>query len=396
MLGLAEAAAGSISGFFKQRRDLAMVIEAADNDMPAVLKTIEGVDEQVGFAWTWVFSNPFESDPAAYADKIIAEIATAHAGVDAGLRKKGEPGWPPLPASLRDPARPPAARLRSAAAVLRGLAPRVPGSVTVFGLLPSGIGNAPAYAALAAAVIAHEFPLPWCAGIRFLLRDERPAGAMAALQGPRLCRTSMDFSPPALTAALRAESQNPALPADRRANATLIAAGIDQAHGRTDAAAAGLRTVLTHAGATGNAVLAAVAATGLAACLEQLGDVAGAERILTAALEPCLQTTPPPFMVMLNIFQPLVMIAARQGRWLEAEAHLTAIAWLAEILIMPDTHIEALDRRGMAQIRQGRIAQAETSWRHAIRLAEKSETPHAAEPIRARLDDLLRKNERAA
>jgi hypothetical protein len=396
MLALAEAAAASIRGFLKQRRDLAMIIEAADNDMPAVLKTIEGVDGEVGFAWSWIFSNPFEADQAAYADNVIADITTSHAAIDAGLRAKGEAGWPPLPPSLRDPARSPAARLRSAAAVLRGLAPARPGSVTVFALLPSSIGNGGAYHDLAAAVIAHEFPLPWCAGIRFMLRDGRPARPLALLQGPRICRTSMDFSPPALTAALRAESQNPALPADRRANATLIAAGIDQAHGRTDAAASAFRAVLNHAGATGNAVLAAVAATGLAACMEQLGDVAAAERILQAALEPCLQTSPPPFMVMLNIFQPLVMIAARQGRWLEAEAHLTAIAWLAEILIMPDTHIEALDRRGMAQIRQGRIAQAEISWRHAIRLAETSENPEAAAPIRARLNELLRNNERAA
>lgn len=396
MLGLADSAAAGLRDFLKQRGDLTMVIAAADDDMPAVLKTVESVDQEVGFAWCWVFSNPFEGGPAAYADKIIGEITTSHAAVDAGLRAKGEAGWPKLPASLYDSARPPATRLRGAAAALRALAPARPGSVTVFALLPSRIVDGAAYQNLAAAVIAHQFPLPWCAGIRFLLRDDRAAPVLTGLDGARLRRASMDFSPAALTAALRAESENPALPPDRRASATLIAAGIDQAHGRADQAEAGFRAVLAHAGATKNPVLAAAAATGLAACMEQVGDVIAAERILQAAIEPCLQSTPPPFSIMLNIYQALVMITARQKRWLETEAHLTAVAWLAEILIMPDTLIEALDRRGMAQIRQGRLAQAETSWRRAIALAEKSETPDAAAPIRARLKELRRQQERAA
>ena len=377
-----------------QRDDLVMVIAAADTDMAAVAKLVDGVDQELGYVWCWTYAMPFEADATAYADRVAAEIATVHAVVDAKLRAGGGIGWPTLPASLHDRSRPAAQRLRSAVAILRALAPKQPGSVTIFGLLPSRIDDGAGWGALCAAIVDHDFPLPWCAGVRFLLRDDRSKPALAMITGPRIRRMPIDFGPTALSAALKAERDDPSVPDGRRAQAALIAAGTDQAHGRLDDATQGYRAVLDHAGPAGNAILAATAACGLAACREQGGDVDGAELLLLAAVEACLQTQPTPFSVLLNVFQSLVMLVARQKRWLEAEAHLTAVAWLTDILVMPHSRAEALDRRGMAQLNQGRVGPAEASWRLAATAAKEAEEPDMRRVIHGRLADLLRRSGR--
>ena len=396
MLALAERAAGLVRAFLNQRDDLVLVIVAADTDMPAVGKTVDGVDQELGHAWSWVFADDFDCGADVYAGRIVDQIATMHAAVDAKLRAGGDAGWPALPPSLFDHGRAPAERLRVAAGVLRALAPKQPNTVTVFGLLPGHVADPGAWAGLCSAVTAHEFPLPWCARIRFLVRDDRARPALTSLAGPRIRRETIDFGEQAVATALHAEANDASLPPERRAHATLIAAGMDQAHGRWPEAEHGYTAVLAHAGPAGNASLAATAAGGIAACRDRRGDVEGAERILLAAVAACVASTPAPFGVMLNLFQSLVMLVARQQRWMEAEAHLTAVAWLSDVMVMPHSQVEALDRRGMAQLRQGRTAPAERSWRLAIAEADRAGEHDAGQGVRHRLAALLRRQERDA
>ena len=280
--------------------------------------------------------------------------------------------------------------------MLRGLAPKRPNTVTVFGLLPGSVADPGGWGALCSAVIAHDFPLPWCARIRFVLRDDRMLPALTSVTGPRIRRGTIDFGERAVAEALHEEANDPSLPPERRAHAALVTAGMDQAHGRWPEAERGYGAVLAHAGPAGNAPLAATAAGGIAACHERRGDVEGAERILLAAVDACLAVKPTPFGVMLNLFQSLVMLVAKQHRWMEAEAHLTAVAWLSDIMVMPQSQVEALDRRGTAQVRQGRTGPAERSWRLAIAEADRAGDHDAAQEVRHRLAALLRRQERDA
>ncbi|MBV8522275.1 MAG: hypothetical protein JOY71_09135, partial [Acetobacteraceae bacterium] len=341
-------------------------------------KMIGSLDDQLGYVWCWVFPNAY-SGPEAYANAIIGDIETKHSAVSATLEKEGKEPWPPLPSTLRDRSREPADRLRSAVVYVRSLVPAVPGGVTVFGLMPLEISDTGGYGKLAAELVQHQMPFPWCARVRFLLRDDPIRPVLANLAGaPRARALRTDFSPPALSAALALEAGDESLPAERRANAAMVAAGIDQAHGRVNEALARYEAMLDHYGRVGNSAMAALAANGIAGCKEKQGDIAGAERIWLAGLDTALQATPPALPVALNVLLGLVMLTARQGRWAETEAYLTGVADVAHVLFMPSVQAEALERRGIAQLRQGKTPEAERSWRDAIAIADKAgETDHA-------------------
>jgi hypothetical protein len=394
MFSLAEHAVAGFRDFLNQRDDLILVLQSADGDLPAALKILEALDADLSYVWGWIFAQSF-TDPVSYVDAIIEEIASKQAVMSAMLQQEGRPPLPPVPALLRDPSREPVDRLRAAVVYGRSLVPPVSGGVTMFGLLPLEIGDSIAYHWLAQELVRHQLPFPWCAGVRFILRDDVARPALTPLENsPRTRSLRIDFSPDALAAALAREAADETLPAERRTTAAIVAGGIDQAHGRTAEALAHYEAALQHYGEAGNAPMAALAANGIAACKQAEGDVDGAERIMHAALEACLQANPPTLPVVLNILLDLTMLVARQRRWAEAEIYLTATDGVANALFMPAVRAEALDRRGITQMRLGKVVDAEQSWRDAIKVADEAEERAPALAARTHLRDLLKRSGR--
>jgi hypothetical protein len=343
-----------------------------------------------------VFAQSFEN-PASYADAIAREIVTKREAIGGVLQREGKPTLPPLPAALLDPSHEPADRLRAAVVCARSMVPPLPGVVTMFALLPLQIADAAAYGSLASELVRHQMPFPWCAGVRFIVRDNPTQPALQPLAAaPRTRSLRIDFGPDALAAALAQETADETLPVERRMNAAIVAAGMDQAHGRAADAAPRYAAALKHYGEAGNAAMAALAANGLAACKQAQGDPVGAERIMHAALETSLQADPPALPVVLNILLDLTMLVARQGRWAEAELFLTATDGVAAALFMPAVRAEALVRRGIAQKRLNKIAEAERSWRDAIEVADAADEQAHALAARMQLRKLLEQTERPA
>lgn len=390
MRSLLEQTTAGLRSFYEQRDDLIFVLQAADGDMPAALKIIEALDDQLAHVWGWVFAMPFAAGPGPYAEAVVADIAAKHAAMNVMLRKNGREPWPPLPIALSDENRDPAAKLRVAVVYVRSLVPPVAGGVTVFALVPLQMDDPASYGQLATELVRHQTPFPWCARVRFVLRDDPRRPVLAALAAsPRARALRSDFSPGALSAALAREAADEALPEERRMAAAIVAAGMDQAHGRTAEALARYEAALDHYGHAGNAAMAALAAHGIAASKQAQGDLAGAERIWLAAFEAGLQADPPALPVLLNVLLDLVMLVARQRRWVEAEAYLVALADIAHVLFMPSVEAEAQERRGVAQLRQGKLTEAERSWRDAIATADKAGETERAIAARTHLRDLL-------
>jgi tetratricopeptide (TPR) repeat protein len=276
------------------------------------------------------------------------------------------------------------------------MVPRLQGAATLFGLLPLTIGDPAAYGALVQGLVRHRMPFPWCVGVRFIVRDDAARPALAPLvMAPRTRVLQLDFGAKALAAAAAREAADKDLPPERRAAAATVTAGIHQAHGRPAEAEQHYETALQHYGETGNAAMAAVAANGIAACRQAQGDVAGAERIILAALEASLQARPPALPVTLNILLDLTMLVARQGRWGEVELYATATRDVALSLVRPGVEAEALSRRGVAQLRLQKIDAAEESWRAAIKVADESQENAQALTARRHLVRLLQRSGRA-
>jgi tetratricopeptide (TPR) repeat protein len=394
MRSLSETAAEQLRAFLTQRDDLIMILSAADGDVPAGLKIVEGLEAELSHVWGWVFAQAF-TDAPGYVDAIIGDISARQAAMSMALEKQGKPALPPLPEALNDQARGLADRLRAAVAYVRSMVPPMPGGVTLFALLPLEIREPAAYAALARDLVRHRMPFPWCAGVRFVLRDDAALPLLVRFQQAARTRSMrIDFSAPSLAAALVRDAADETVPLTDRMNATLVAAGMDQAHGRFDQALARYQTALQHFGPAGNAPVAALAANGIAACLNAKGDAAGAERVMQAALDTSLQANPPALPVILNVLLDLTMLVARQARWAEAELYLTATHDVANALFMPAVRAEALDRRGIAQVRLGKAAEAERSWRDAIAIADAAEEHDHALATRTHLHGLLQQQGR--
>jgi tetratricopeptide (TPR) repeat protein len=394
MLSLTEQAITELRGFLHQRTDLIQVLDAADGDLPAALKMLEGLNVELGWVWGWVFAQPF-ADPLTYVGAIVQEIGATRAAIGAALQQQGKPSLPELPAALQDAEREPADRLRSVVVYLRSLMPRMPGAVTLFCLAPLAIADPEAYGSLASELVRHQLPFPWCAGVRFILRDDPARPALQQLAAaPRTRSLRVDFGPDALAAAARREATDERLPIERRMTAAIVAAGMDQAYGRTADALTHYDSALKYYGETGNPAMAAIAANGIAACRQAEGDLAAAERVMHAALETGLQADPPALPVVLNILLDLTMLVARQHRWAEAELYLTATDAVAGALFMPGERAEALDRRGITQMRLGKQAEAEASWRAAIRIADEADAGEHAMAARTHLAWFLKKTGR--
>jgi hypothetical protein len=150
-----------------------------------------------------------------------------------------------------------------------------------------------------------------------------------------------------------------------------------------------------HFGREGNAAMAALAAHGVANCKQALGEIEAAERVWLAALDAGLAAEPPALPVLLNILLGLVMLVARQGRWLEAEAYTSTTAALAKVLFMPTVQAEAEERCGIAQLRQGKLNASEKSWRAAITTADQAgDADHALSSRRLLCNLLARQDNR--
>ena len=67
MLSLAEDTIAGLRAFLNQRDDLILVLDAADRDLPAGLKIIEGLDTELSWVWGWVFVESF-ADPVSWGD----------------------------------------------------------------------------------------------------------------------------------------------------------------------------------------------------------------------------------------------------------------------------------------------------------------------------------------
>jgi hypothetical protein len=68
---------------------------------------------------------------------------------------------------------------------------------------------------------------------------------------------------------------------------------------------------------------------------------------------------------------------------------------VASALFMPSVRAEALDRRGITQLRIGKLAEAEASFRDAIAIADEAEAHELAQAARTHLHNLLQRQRRA-
>ncbi|MEO7985612.1 MAG: hypothetical protein ABI766_03685 [Gemmatimonadales bacterium] len=361
---LFEGLTRTLTEFLEQRDDLALILRCTDGDGVAVIKSLGMLDESRSELF-WIHGDPFTTAPIFVAD-IVAAFAAKHAAVSAALPSRSLPPWPPLPASATDETQPPAQRLRELIA-FSGTLTATPGAPTVWALFPAEIGNGEAWAKFLADVLRHEFPRPWCRGIRFYLRDDaaNPAVERALKDRPRLRWRAAELGPAAVRRALDEDADDGGMPLDQRLQSLFASAQIDAAHGRLQESLAAFGTMLPYYIHTRNGTMTALALNAVGDVQARLGNVHVAEQCWSSAIAPAAAAPGPPVTILLNSTLSLGNLFLRQGRWSEAEAYYDAGQQLSTVARDARTKLRCIENMGHCQWMQNKVPAALQSW-HAV------------------------------
>lgn len=266
--------------FVDQADEVLLILDARDLDMPLVHKIIESVDLEHPADIVLRFAEP-ATDPLGYVDAILANLETQMTAVDEARALEGNERWPPLPASCRDPARPPVDRIKTAMKHVRGLFPMDEDHRIVWCFLPVKIPNPAAYSALIGGLLPRRGPEPWMASTRVVARDRNEDRFLIPhVEAMKLDLTlvyRVNFSTEAMIDSLVEETRDPQTPEPRRMQNLLMLAGIDYAHKRYADAIDKYRVVYNYHEKHGRPVLQALALGGVGDALMASGDVDGAK-----------------------------------------------------------------------------------------------------------------------
>jgi hypothetical protein len=352
-----------MSGFMTRRDNLALVIQCGPNEAAAVLRAIQGVDESSGSDFFHVFAEAF-TDPASYVQTVVSSFAKEHDRTRKAMPEAGLVPWPEVPAPIKDARRPPLDRMKDLMVFARSLLPAGGGGLLGWALLPLTIADTAGWASFCVALLKHDWPYPWCRGMRIYLRDlvDPPALTMATLEAPRVDHCLVDLGPKIVEEGFKEDAADPELPLEYRYNCVLILAGMDQSHQRYDAAMEKYECVFRGATNIYNPVLATAALNGMGEVNEKKGEDDKAARCYAAALESSaaspVPTNPAVFIATLNCAN----LALRKEQWADAEQYYGLAEHMAAIQSDPRTRVSCMENRGVAIYMQQRVPEAFKVW----------------------------------
>ena len=390
MQKLFDALTARLRAHVDQRDDAALVVRCGDAEATAVLKALEGVDDASTAEVFWIVSDEFQ-DAASYASAAVNAFAVKHGAVRLAMLRGGAPAgvpvWPPLPDALLDEARPPVDRMRDLMAFSRALLPEPDGFVAAWCLVPLAVADPVAYAAFVAAVVRHDFPLPWCHHLRFYVRghpDDRVLPAALAAQA-RVAWYDPELGRDAMQRAIDEEAADPALPLERRLRNLFLSAGIDQAHQRLGDALQKYGVLLKYYAGTRDATMTALVLNAVGETHVRLGNEAQAGHCFELAAVPAARAPGPPIPVLLNVVLNLANLRLAQARWEEGEAYYDSAQRLATAQRDPATKLRAIENLGHCQYAQGKVPEALASWHAGAAVAKELDFPDVRRSLLERL-----------
>jgi tetratricopeptide (TPR) repeat protein len=363
-----------LRAFVRQRDDLALVVRCRDDETVLVAKALEGIEDASDAEMFWLITDEFH-DSASYVSGVVNAFAVKHGAVRLAMPEHGMRPWPLLPEALLDETRPPVERLRELMTFSRALLPAPEGFLSVWCLTPLAVADGAAYAELVAALLHHDFPLPWCHHLRILVRGDAYDSSLAERVGPmpRVAWYDPDLSQAAVQRAIDDEAADPALPLARRLQNLFMSAHVDYAHGRFDEALEKHGVLLTYYASTQDATMSALVLNAVGETHSRLGNAEQAGTCFELAFGAATQSAAPPVPVMLNVVLNLANLRLAQERWEAAEACYDSAQWLATAQRDAATKLGALENLGHCQYMQGKTADALTTWHAGAAVARELE-----------------------
>jgi tetratricopeptide (TPR) repeat protein len=384
-----EALRENLDEFVSQNDYPVLVVGCLSDELAYVAKFLQALDEKHPADFFVVFAQPFPA-AGAYMDGVVAALKLQLEAAAEARQQRGDPPFPPLPDTVGDGRRRADARLRDLLEYLRTLLPNEREHRMVVGLLPLQCPDVEGYARLVGTVFPEsDFPV-WMQALRIVVYDDRSlkliAADLEAREIERVLSFDVDFSTPALTDALSVDAADTSLPVAERMGALLQLAALDYSYKRYPDAIEKYGVLFRYYDGAGLPAMGALCLVGAGDVLRASGKPLESKEMLQRGLALSLDAKA--LAVMLNGLLSIVEVCFELGHFEDAESYADSGAQVAAGALNPFPYADLLERKGDAQLAQGKRDDATASYAKSRDIARMYGHTHRLESVLPKLVSL--------
>ncbi|WP_434391126.1 hypothetical protein [Melittangium boletus] len=383
----------TLRDFVNQRDFLILVVSARDDEMAWVLRTLQGLDEEMD-ADLFLVCHQEAGPVAQYLTAVNADIAARLELANTAREAKGEPRWAPLPARSQDTRLPPHQRLQASMTHFSSLLPAQEDHRLVWCLLPPKLKDRTGYAELVRQLLPIQGYEPWMRSLRIIVRDDRAEPLLGPMllkiRAPGALRYEVDLSTAALIDGLARDAVDESRPVAQRMQALLQLAALDYAHRRFPQALEKYGLLYDYYAEHGAKEMQALCLQGAGDVLRQLGKPLQARERYQQGLALAIQTKVLP--VLLNLGMAAGDVSLELKHYPDAEGYFDITDRVAAKALNVHAKADALEKLGIAREGQANTAGALRAWNDTATLCRSVGYP---ERLRSALERMARLYENA-
>lgn len=298
-------------------------------------------------------------EPRQWLDAMLEGVRTQLAAAPA------ERPPPPMPLELEDGRAPPAQRLHALVRYLVALLPNQDDHRIVIAFLPVDCRDVEGFTALMSTLIPQGPEL--LAGIsaaRVIAWDDYEQAGLRARLLEQRCAYALayadDFRTPALTSGLSRDAANTQLPLAERMASFMQLAALDYSYSRYDDALDKYAVLHQFHHERGQHGLAAVALLGAGDTLFAAGDPVNAKLRLQQGIATAMACKSLP--ALSNLLSSVTDVSMALGHYADAESYADSGTKVAAAILNPFVYADMFEKRGDAELAQGRPEHAVASY----------------------------------
>jgi tetratricopeptide (TPR) repeat protein len=398
----------NLEEFVEQTDYSLLIVSCTPEEGMYASQLLTSLDETRPDSLFWVFVDPFEA-ASEYVGALLESLERQLAAGSAVRVERGEPPFEPIPAALKDPRLEPAQRFEGLVRFLPRLVDPRSGETVVVGLLPTACRDEAAFARLLARVLPHPRRPEWMVPLRIVTLDPRERPQLPPLLERQNIQTvltfQLDFSTPALTAALSADAADPSVPLPERMANLLQLAALDFSYQRHADAQEKYAVLHAYYAEPHQPGMQALCLLGAGDSLEATGEPGKAKLLLERGIDLCLKHDEK--VPLLQLLVAMIRVCTTLGLHGQAESYANSGLTIALALVNGPVYTFLVEKKGDAQMAQLKHEQALTTYEYARKLAEtysvypiwksvleKLEAEHAGAGRRDRASDMRREWQR--
>jgi tetratricopeptide (TPR) repeat protein len=362
-----------------------LVVGCLSDELPYVVKFLQSLDEKHPEAFFAIFPQPFVS-ASGYLDAIVASLRVQLEAAGPLRAERGEPPFPPVPAELADYRCPPDQRLFAVLRYLRSLLPNENEHSVVIGLLPLECQDYPGYLKLMSSIMPIPDVKPWMAALRIVTYDDRSQRLMlkvlASNNAEHVLTFEVDFSTPALTDALNREAADTSSPVPERMACLMQLAALDYSYKRYPEAIEKYGVLYSYYEAQGIPSMQALCVLGVGDTLHAAGQLPAAKQVLQRGIALAMEHKQ--LAPLLNLLISATDVSLDSGQHADAESYADSGTRVAAGVLNPFAYADLHEKKGDAQVAQGKYAEGMASYKRCQELCEMYEYFHRWKSVLAK------------